>query len=259
MRADPSPPATAARRYALPRPGSLLAWGGVLVCAVVAVVAALQLQHQATLRTRMLTLPADAVPAVPELVALAQTEARPLYAARCAGCHGAAMQGNAAIGAPGLRDGHWRFGTGRVFDIERTILYGVRAGGRSRNVTEMPAFGLTGLLSPIQIHSVVTYLLWLNLRSDDAAGAAEGRAVYLGKGGCSDCHGGDARGNSDYGAPNLTDNSFADGNSAAALYASIYTGRHGMMPGFAGVLSLGQIRALAVAIHAGAGAAPGGS
>ena len=177
------------------------------------------------------------------------------------------MRGNATIGAPDLQDPHWLFGTGRVFDIERTILYGIRASGRARNVTEMPAFGQTGLLSPGQIQSLVTYLLRLNGRSNDAAGAADGRAVYLGKGGCGDCHGADARGNADYGAPNLTTNSLPDGVSAQALYDSIYFGRHNMMPGFATVLTLGEMRALAVSIYAAshqaptpsAGAAPGGA
>ena len=52
------------------------------------------------------------------------------------------VRGNPEIGAPNLADNVWLYGDGGVFEIERTILYGVRTGNsKSRSVTDMPAFG----------------------------------------------------------------------------------------------------------------------
>ena len=224
---------------------ALLAIAGVL-CAVAVFASA---GRQQALRAQLLAVPADDVPLHPRLAQVARTLARPVYAAQCAGCHGADLRGRLQAGTPDLTAGAWLFGTGRVFDLERTILYGVRAGGRSRNVTEMPAFGQTGLLQPADLRSLVSYLLFLNKRSTDASAAADGRALYAGRGGCADCHGEDAQGAGDYGAPNLTVNRFAHGGSAQELYDSLYYGRHGIMPGYSATLTPVQIRALAVWIH----------
>ena len=156
------------------------------------------------------------------------------------------MLGNATIGAPDLQDPHWLFGTGRVFDIERTILYGIRASGRARNVTEMPAFGQRGQLSDTDIRNVVQYLLQLNHRPYNDQAAFLGKQVYQTKGQCFDCHAPDAKGIIDYGAPDLTANVWDFGGSPQNLYDSIYYGRHGIMPAWIGKLTPEQIRALAV-------------
>jgi len=205
----------------------------------------------ARLRERLLLTPADTVAQQPQLVRMAAAQARPLFARHCATCHGATMQGNPATGAPNLVDGVWLYGSGSVFDIERTILYGVRAETpKSRNITEMPPFGLTGILRPGEISEVVQYLLQLSGRPHDGQAALAGRDLFLGRGNCVDCHGPDGRGNSDYGAPDLTANVWNSGGDAAAIYDSIYSGRHRVMPGWIQQLTLQQIRALAVFIHA---------
>lgn len=209
--------------------------------------AALSVHHAAdrSLERQMLATAPDQVPLHPALVALAQQQGPGLYAAHCATCHGATLQGNPATGAPNLVDGVHLFGTGRVFDVERTILYGIRAGGRARNVAEMPAFGATGLLAPTQIHDVVAYLRHLNGAPTDPSQSADGSAVYQGKGGCGECHGANAEGNSDYGAPRLTAGVFNNGGTAPQLYDSIYYGRHDVCPAFRTVLTPLQIRMLA--------------
>ena len=68
----------------------------------------------------------------------------------------------------------------------------------------MPAFGLTGRLSDGEIRSVVQYVLQLSGDNYDPTAANEGRRVFYGNANCSDCHGMDARGDSGYGAPDLT-------------------------------------------------------
>lgn len=192
----------------------------------------------------------DAVLARQDLVSLAVAEARPLFAQHCAVCHGPTMHGRPAIGAPNLTDSVWLYGTGTVFDIERTILYGVRSSmSKGHHVTEMPAFGSTGILTPAQIRDVVQYLLKLCHRPHDGQAALAGEQLYYGAPNCGDCHGPDARGDSDYGSPDLTANVWNSGSDPDSLYRAIYYGEHRIMPAWYGTLSLEQIRALAVYIH----------
>jgi cytochrome c oxidase cbb3-type subunit III len=204
--------------------------------------------HREHLEHRLLALLPDAAGADPELVRLASDEAQPLFAQHCAACHGSNMRGRTALGTPDLTDTVWLYGDGSVYEIERTILYGVRAGsGKTHNVTDMPAFGLTGKLSEAQIRELVQYVRQLSGLSHDGEQAAEGRALWGEN--CGDCHGFDARGNSDYGAPDLTRNVWNSGGDVQSLYNAIYFGQHRVMPGWFKVLTLEQIRALAVYIH----------
>jgi cytochrome c oxidase cbb3-type subunit III len=203
------------------------------------------------LRYRLLATPPEAVANDPALVSFATAQARPLFAEHCAACHGADMRGNPALGAPNLTDSVWLYGEGRIFDIERTLLYGIRSGeDKAHNETDMPSFGLRGVLSDAQIRNVVQYVLELSARPYAAQAANEGRAVYTGVGNCGDCHGPDARGNSDYGAPDLTRNVWNSGGDPQSLYTTIYFGQHRIMPAWGGILSLEQIRALATYVYA---------
>jgi cytochrome c oxidase cbb3-type subunit 3 len=223
----------------------------LLLAATVAALLGVQLRREHLLR-RLLTADTAAVVEDRELTAFAQSIAQPLFAANCARCHGADMTGNRAVGAPNLTDKVWLFDSGDVFDIERTILYGVRTGAsKAHNVTDMPAFGLTGRLSPSEIRNLVQYIDQLSHRPHQAQAAIEGRGVYadVTKANCGDCHGDPARGNSDYGAPDLTQDVWNSGGDDQALYDAIYFGQHRVMPGFFGNLSLGQIRALAVYVY----------
>jgi cytochrome c oxidase cbb3-type subunit III len=203
------------------------------------------------LRQQLLATPPEAVADDPALVRFASAQARPLYVLHCAACHGPDLHGNTAIGAPNLTDSVWLYGDGSVYDIERTLLYGIRSGeDQAHNESEMPAFGLRGLLNEAQIDNVVQYLLQLSGRPYVAAAASEGRTVYSGAGNCGDCHGPDGRGSTDYGAPDLTRNVWNSGGDPKSLYAAIYSGQHRMMPAWRGSLTLTQIRALATYVYA---------
>lgn len=211
-----------------------------------------QLHQLATrgLQAQLLVSEPDAVLRQPRLVKAAMTEAIPLYASHCASCHGEHLQGNAALGAPALADDHWLYGSGSVFDIERTVLYGIRSGNpKAHNLTDMPPLGLTGVLNPGQVRELVEYVLMLSQRPHDGQAALAGRGLYFAQGNCADCHGADAKGNSDYGAPDLTANVWNNGGDPAALYQSIYSGRHRVMPGWRGTLTLEQIRSLSLYIY----------
>jgi cytochrome c oxidase cbb3-type subunit 3 len=223
--------------------GALALLGGALFAADLA-------GQRDRLGQRLLTTLPDQVVADQRLVAFAIAQARPLYSRHCAGCHGPDFQGNPALGAPSLADSTWLYGTGSVYDIERTVLYGIRSGrSKSHSIADMPAFGLTGRLSNGEIRSVVQYVLQLSGNPYDPAAASEGRAVFYGRANCSDCHGMDARGDTGYGAPDLTSNVWNSGGDPQSLYKAIYSGQHRVMPAWIGTLSLEEIRALAVYIY----------
>jgi cytochrome c oxidase cbb3-type subunit III len=225
-----------------------LSLGAVAVIGAVALAFAhLRLER---MQEQLLAALPDAVMADPSLLHFATEQATPLYARHCAACHGADMRGKPEIGAPDLTDDAWLYGEGSLYDIERTLLYGIRAGvSNSHDEAEMPAFGLRGALSDAQVRNVVQYLLQLNGRPYQVEAANDGRAVYFGTANCGDCHGPDARGNNDYGAPDLTRNVWSSGGDPQSLYTSIYAGRHRIMPAWRGTLSLAQIRALATYVY----------
>jgi cytochrome c oxidase cbb3-type subunit 3 len=208
--------------------------------------------HRDRLYVRLLE--ADSVELLkdPQLTAFAASEGKPLFAAHCASCHGQDLRGDPKIGAPNLVDSVWLYQQGSVFDIERTVLYGARSGmSKSRNVTDMPPFGLTGRLSDAEIRNLVQYVLQLSGRPHQTQAAIDGHALYLNaaKANCGDCHGENGRGNPDYGAPNLTRDVWNSGGQPEDLYRAIYSGQHRVMPGFYGTLSLEQIRALSVYVY----------
>ena len=229
---------------------------GIAAVCVLLLAGGLLVQHrlrQSQLWNRILLTDGAALLRDHELMAFAISKAKPLYAARCSGCHGEEMRGDRGKGAPNLRDQYWLFGDGSLIEIERTVLYGVRSEqSKSRNVTDMPAFGLTGRLSEAEIRNLVQYLLQLRGEPHQAAAAAEGREVYndVAKANCADCHGETAQGNTAYGAPDLTVDEWHSGDDSRVFYDAIYSGQHRIMPGWLGTLDLAQIRALAIYVYA---------
>lgn len=250
----PSAPAAARRRR--------FGWRAGLGAALVALIAVLALGSALrahAMSSALLRTDPDAIPADGRLVAYAASVAEPAYAARCASCHGAHMQGDPDRGVPNLADKDWLYGTGRVSDIEQTILYGVRSGDpKARNLAVMPAFGHANPspsykiapLTPGEIHDVAQYLLFIEDRPADPAAVARGVKIFSNTGGCYDCHANDGQGDTAIGAPNLVDHIWLYGDgSAADIERSITRGHEGICPAWVGRLSLATIRALAVYIH----------
>lgn len=193
----------------------------------------------------------DSIPARPELVAYAEGVGRRAFAGNCASCHGADMKGN-LNGVPNLTDNIWLYDYGRVSDIERTILYGIRSGlGKSHNVTDMPAIGRQKVLNDQEIRDVIAYVRSIGVRKvqENQAAVDRGSKIFQDKGVCYDCHSRDGTGISDYGAPSLVDTDWLYGGDDKAIYKSVYDGRHGLCPAWIGRLSFPEIRALAVFIH----------
>jgi len=230
-----------------PWPAAALALAAVLLGTL-----AYQHWHELRLEAQLVREDPDRVVHDPRLVAVALRLARPAYARQCAACHGRDLHGARRPGVPDLTSPVWLYGTGDVSDIEPTILYGIRSGHpKARNITDMPAFGRTGQLSPAEIRDVAEYVYSLSHADVDAAAVGRGRAIFADKGVCYDCHGADASGNIDYGAPDLTGKSqgWLYGGDRATLIDSIKNGRHGLCPAWIHDLSPAQIRALAVYLY----------
>lgn len=63
------------------------------------------------------------------------------------------------------------------------------------------------------------------------------------------CHGEDAKGNPELGAPNLTDKIWLYGSDEATIIETVTNGRAGVMPSWEGRLDEGTIKAMAVYVH----------
>ena len=206
-------------------------------------------QRQALAKDLLLTA-ADADTASPRLVKYAMQVGDRVIANECARCHGAALKGNPAVGAPDLTDKVWLYDQGNVSDIERTVLYGIRSGhAKARNITDMPAVGRLGVLKPAEIYDVVQYVRQLSRQPHDEKAAVRGYALFKDKGNCFDCHAPDGTGNPDYGSTDFTANTWAWGGDYVTLFKTVRDGRHGLMPAFIDTLSAAEIRAVAVDVY----------
>ncbi|HEX6102388.1 MAG TPA: cytochrome-c oxidase, cbb3-type subunit III [Alphaproteobacteria bacterium] len=186
----------------------------------------------------------EEIAADPELLAYSVAGGRTLFAENCAPCHGAGGEG--APGYPNLADDSWMWG-GQLAAIEQTIRYGVRSGHESARVSEMPRFGLDGLLERGQISDVAEHVLSLSGASTDAAAAARGATVYAEN--CASCHGDAGAGHRELGAPALNDAIWLYAGDKAGIEQQVAKPRHGVMPTWSGRLDEVSIKLLSVYVH----------
>jgi cytochrome c oxidase cbb3-type subunit 3 len=180
----------------------------------------------------------------PELRAFALASARAAFAGNCSSCHGAGGQG--FKGYPNLVDDQWLWG-GSLADIERTIAFGIRNAHPEARQSQMPRFGVDGLLDRAQIGDVVDHVLALSGQSHDPTAAGRGATVYAEN--CAACHGDRGEGNPELGAPRLATRVFLYGGDRASLIESVVNARAGNMPAWTDRLDKATIRALAVYVH----------
>ncbi|MDR2174075.1 MAG: cytochrome-c oxidase, cbb3-type subunit III [Burkholderiales bacterium] len=152
----------------------------------------------------------------------------------CARCHGSDARG--FIGFPNLRSGAWNWG-GDPADIEQSI-----------------AEGRTGIMLPMGdalggepgIKAVVAYMRSLSGLDHEEGLMTQGEALF--EENCVACHGMDAKGMKDIGAPDLTDNVWVEGGTERAMMKIVEFGHNSdladgdfAMPPHKGVLSKGQM------------------
>lgn len=239
-----------------------------LLAAAIVVVAAIAfgayVVHGRAQEARFLRTFADSIPADPQLSEYGRTRGAAAFQENCAACHGEKMQGDRHRGVPNLTDEQRLFGTGRVSEIERIVLYGIRSGNsKGWGLASMPAFANPepyqryeiATLLPREIDDLTAYLLAFQHKAADAAAVQRGAQLFTGaeRGGCSDCHGADARGDADIGAPDLTDSDWLMGDGTQqSIYDAIAFGMGGHCPAWIGKLPPATIRSLAVYVAASA-------
>jgi len=163
------------------------------------------------------------------LMHVVRETAGPLFADNCAACHGATAQGGP--GYPDLASGAWLWG-GTPDAIMETLRVGVNSPHDDTRMSQMMAFGRDGLLTRDQILNVVTYVQSFSDPSlatgPEASAVAAGREVFAQN--CVSCHGETGTGNTELGAPNLTDSVWLYGGDRQSIFTTVYGGREGHMP-----------------------------
>ena len=158
-----------------------------------------------------------------------------LFANNCAVCHGSDAGG--ARGFPNLRDDAWLYG-GSPETIRTSILQG-------RNGV-MPPFGPQ--LGERGVREVAAYVYSLNGREwprPDLVRAGEQRYKAM----CAACHGPEAKGNQELGAPNLTDDAWLHGGSMHNIIETVTNGRRGDMPAHEELLGADRAHVLAAYVY----------
>ncbi len=178
-----------------------------------------------------------------ELRQFATSAGAAAFKINCIQCHGSGAQGSA--GYPNLNDDDWLWG-GTPEAIYQTIAHGVRYNGDDdTRVAEMPAFG--EILEAEEIDQVAAYVVSLTGEAENPSMVEPGKTVFIDN--CSSCHGEDAKGLQEFGAPNLSDAIWLYGHTEADIVRQIRRPRHGAMPAWQARLGDTTVKELAVFVH----------
>jgi cytochrome c oxidase cbb3-type subunit III len=181
----------------------------------------------------------------PNLLAFARAQGKAAFGDNCAPCHGTGAAGGK--GFPNLNDDDWLWG-GKVTDIEQTIKFGIRAPNDQSRQSQMPAFLRDKTLKPEQIVTVANYVRSLSgLPVRPGVDLAAGKKLFADN--CALCHGPEAKGNQELGAPNLTDKIWLYGSDEKDIIQTISYARNSVMPAWSGRLDPLTIKSLAVFVH----------
>ncbi len=205
-------------------------------------------QQRAAWTSRLESEPYDTIMADQQLMSIVRSTGRQLFGDNCAACHG--VDGRGRAGYPDLTDDDWLWGGGPEL-IEQTMRVGINTRHPESRMAQMPAFGRDGILDREQVRSVAAYVYSLSnpdYSTEQTLPAIQaGQEVFVAT--CAACHGEDAAGNRDVGAPNLTDDRWVYGGDLQTVISSVHGGREGHMPTWDERLSTVDIRTLALYVH----------
>ena len=178
-----------------------------------------------------------------ELARFATSAGGAVFRNYCSQCHGSGAAG--AVGYPNLLDDDWLWG-GDFENIEYTIRHGIRnEEDWDARWSEMTAYD--DIFSNQEIDQVVQYVRQISGQPHDEALASDGAGLFLDN--CAACHGDNGAGNSDIGAPNLTDAIWLYGGDEASLEQTVRYARFGVMPPWGERLSEAEIKAVTAYVH----------
>lgn len=200
--------------------------------------------ERAELGQKLAAASLEQIEANPDLLQFAREAGKSAFGDNCATCHGSGAQG--FKGYPNLNDDVWLWG-GKLEDIKRTIIVGVRSTHPETRLSAMPAFGRDKLLETAQINDLTEYVVSLSGAKADAQAVARVTTLYAEQ--CASCHGADGKGLREFGAPNLTDKEWLYGGTREEIKAQIVNARGGVMPTWGQRLDPITIDALAVYVH----------
>ncbi|RVI58017.1 cytochrome-c oxidase, cbb3-type subunit III, partial [Sinorhizobium meliloti] len=165
------------------------------------------------------------------------------FKVNCAQCHGSGAAGGK--GFPNLNDDDWLWG-GKPQEIYQTIAHGVRhAPDGETRVSEMPPFG--DMLTPEQMQQTAAYVVSLTQAPSQPHLVQQGKQVFADN--CASCHGADAKGNREMGAPNLADAIWLKGEGEQAIIDQMKSPKHGVMPAWLQRIGDPVVKELAVFVH----------
>lgn len=166
------------------------------------------------------------------------------FADNCVPCHG---QGGAGQkGYPSLADDVWLWG-GTLKDIEKTLLVGIRFSNESTRTSQMPRYGVDGVLNDQQLDDVTEYVLSLTNRAKNKEAVERGAKIYAEQ--CAACHGKQGEGDQTQGSPALNDQIWLYGGTPAQIRAQINDPQMGVMPAWDGRLDRTTIKMLTIYVH----------
>jgi cytochrome c oxidase cbb3-type subunit III len=190
----------------------------------------------------------NAILADEALMRSVRSTGRQLFGDNCAACHGRDGKGRANY--PDLTDDDWLWGGGPEL-VEQTLRVGINTQHPDSRIAQMPAFGRDKMLDRDQVRSVAAYVYSLThpdySTPENVKRIESGREVFLTS--CATCHGENAKGIRDVGAPNLTDAYWVYGGDLDTIIASVHGGRQGHMPTWDERLTAAEIRILALYVH----------
>ncbi|MBP1859935.1 cytochrome-c oxidase, cbb3-type subunit III [Rhizobium herbae] len=161
----------------------------------------------------------------------------------CVQCHGSGAEGSK--GFPNLNDDDWLWG-GSADQIQQTVAHGIRftKDGETRD-SIMPPFA--DVLDGDQISQVSTFVASLSAPVHNASLVEPGKTVFAEN--CAACHGDNAKGNKEMGAPDLTDAIWLYGSGEDAIAAQVRAPRVGVMPAWDARLGETAVKELAAFVH----------
>lgn len=199
------------------------------------------------IKERLIAADLNGIGADPELAAFAERAGAAVFRTNCSTCHGSGAAGFEGKGYPNLLDDDWLWG-GTMEDIYLTVAHGIRnTTDPNARYSEMPKFGVDGILDETQISQVTEHVLAISGQEHDATAAAAGATIYADN--CAACHMEDGSGDRAQGAPRLNDAIWLYGGTREAITESVTYARFGVMPNWKTRLSEDEIRAVSFYVH----------